>query len=80
MGILNGKITITDRDQLAASKKLLSEMISTEDEILTIIQGEDANDEEVEKLVQFVEEQFEDIEVETHKGEQSLYSYIFSVE
>ncbi|OAS83374.1 MULTISPECIES: DAK2 domain-containing protein [Metabacillus] len=80
MGILNGKITITDRDQLAASKKLLSEMISAEDEILTIIQGEDANDEEVEKLIQFVEEQFEDIEVETHKGEQPLYSYIFSVE
>jgi DAK2 domain fusion protein YloV len=80
MGILNGKITITDRDQLAASKKLLSEMISAEDEILTIIQGEDANDEEVEKLIQFLEEQFEDIEVETHKGEQPLYSYIFSVE
>lgn len=80
MGISNGKIIITDRDQLSASKKLLSEMISEDDEILTIIQGEDASDEELEKLVQFAEEQFEDIEVETHKGEQPLYSYIFSVE
>jgi DAK2 domain fusion protein YloV len=80
MGISEGKIIITDRDQLTASKKLLSEMITEDDEILTIIQGEDASDEEVEELTQFAEEQFDDIEVEVHKGEQPLYSYIFSIE
>ncbi|PAD70254.1 hypothetical protein CHH83_04405 [Bacillus sp. 7586-K] len=79
MGILDGKIIITDRNQLDASKKLLNEMIKDE-EILTIIQGQDASDEEVNQLIAFVEEQFEDIEVEVHKGEQPLYSYIFSVE
>ncbi|MGN7939921.1 DAK2 domain-containing protein [Virgibacillus sp. 6R] len=79
MGILDGKIIITDRNQLDASKKLLTEMIKDE-EILTIIQGQDASDEEVNQLIAFVEEQFEDIEVEVHKGEQPLYSYIFSVE
>ncbi len=80
MGISNGKIVITDREQLAASKKLLTEMISEDDEIVTIIQGEDATDEETEQLLQFVEEMFEDVEVEVHKGNQPLYSYIFSVE
>jgi DAK2 domain fusion protein YloV len=80
MGISNGKIVVTDNDQLSASKKLLTEMITDEDEILTIIQGEDASYEEVEELVQFVEKHFEDIEVETHNGKQPLYSYIFSVE
>jgi DAK2 domain fusion protein YloV len=80
MGISNGKIVVTDHDQLSASKKLLTEMITDEDEILTIIQGEDASYEEVEELVQFVEKHFEDIEVETHNGKQPLYSYIFSVE
>ncbi|MDQ0227646.1 DAK2 domain-containing protein [Metabacillus niabensis] len=79
MGILDGKIIITDRNQLDASKKLLTEIIKDE-EILTIIQGQDASDEEVNQLIAFVEEQFEDIEVEVHKGEQPLYSYIFSVE
>ncbi len=79
MGILDGKIIITDHNQLDASKKLLNEMIKDE-EILTIIQGQDATDEEVNQLIAFVEEQFEDIEVEVHKGEQPLYSYIFSVE
>ncbi|KKI92568.1 hypothetical protein WQ54_08095 [Bacillus sp. SA1-12] len=80
MGILDGKIVITDKTQLSASKKLLTEIVTDEDEILTIIQGEDASEDELEELVQFVEEQFEDIEVETHKGDQPLYSYIFSVE
>lgn len=80
MGISNGKIVITDREQLAASKKLLTEMISDDDEIVTIIQGEDASDEETDQLLQYVEEMFEDVEVEVHKGDQPLYSYIFSVE
>ncbi len=80
MGISNGKIVITDNDQLSASKKLLTEMISEEDEILTIIQGEDASDQETELLLQFAEETFEEVEVEVHKGDQPLYSYIFSVE
>ncbi len=80
MGISNGKIVITDNDQLSASKKLLTEMISEEDEILTIIQGEDASDQETELLLKFVEETFEEVEVEVHKGDQPLYSYIFSVE
>ncbi|APH05295.1 DAK2 domain-containing protein [Bacillus weihaiensis] len=80
MGISNGKIVITDREQLLAAKKLLLEMISNEDEILTIIQGEDTSDEEIAKLIEFVEEKFEDVEVEVHNGEQPLYSYIFSVE
>ncbi|MCV9887621.1 DAK2 domain-containing protein [Metabacillus halosaccharovorans] len=80
MGISNGKIVITDREQLAASKKLLTEMISEDDEIVTIIQGEEATEEETEQLLQFVEEMFEDVEVEVHKGDQPLYSYIFSVE
>ena len=80
MGISNGKIVITERDQLSASKKLLTKMIAADDEILTIIHGEDASDDEVENLIQFAEEEFEDIEIEIHKGEQPLYSYIFAIE
>lgn len=80
MGISDGKIITTGRDQFTASKNLLTEMVTSDDEILTIILGDGVSDEEVEQLVQFAEEQFEDIEVEIHKGEQPIYSYIFSVE
>ncbi|MGG4488890.1 DAK2 domain-containing protein [Metabacillus idriensis] len=80
MGIANGKIVTKDRNQLASAKKLLQTMISDDDEILTVLQGEDAADDELQELVQFIEETYEEIEVEVHKGEQPLYSYIFSIE
>jgi dihydroxyacetone kinase-like predicted kinase len=80
MGIANGKIVSKDTNQLASAKKLLETMISEDDEILTILQGEDAADDELQKLVQFIQEKYTEIEVEVHKGEQPLYSYIFSIE
>lgn len=80
MGILDGKIKATHKDKTEAVKLLLEEMISEDDEILTILQGEDVADQDVEELTSFVEEKYEDIEIEVHKGNQPIYSYIFSVE
>ncbi len=81
MGIKDGKISITHKEKLEAAKGLLSDMIDEEeDEILTILQGEEATTEEVEALEAFLEENFEDLEVEVHKGNQPIYSFIFSVE
>nr|WP_154305917.1 DAK2 domain-containing protein [Metabacillus lacus] len=80
MGINNGKIVIKDKEQLGAAVKLLENMLSEDDEILTILQGEDVSDEELQGLLSYIEENFEDVEVETHKGKQPLYSYIFSIE
>ncbi|WP_077358264.1 DAK2 domain-containing protein [Virgibacillus halodenitrificans] len=80
MGILDGKITSTNQDHFETVKLLLKEMISEEDEILTILQGEDVKDEELNKLVKYAEETYEDIEIEVHKGNQPIYSYILSVE
>ncbi|MGM9924173.1 MAG: DAK2 domain-containing protein [Bacillus sp. (in: firmicutes)] len=80
MGIAEGKITNKSKDKLEASKELLSNMIDEDAEILTIIYGEDVKEEEVEELVSYCEEHFEDVEVELHNGKQPLYSFIFSVE
>lgn len=80
MGIADGKIVTTDQNQLEVAKKLLTEILTEDDEILTIIQGEDSTDKEVQSIVGFVEENFSDIEIEVHNGKQPLYSYIFSVE
>ncbi|MGD6793685.1 DAK2 domain-containing protein [Metabacillus indicus] len=80
MGIANGKIVTKDRNQLASAKKLLDSMMTADDEILTVLQGVDAADDEMQELVSYIESKFEDVEVEVHKGEQPLYSYIFSIE
>ena len=55
-------------------------MLDEDSEILTIIYGEDVTEAEVETLVAYCEENFEDVEVEIHNGKQPLYSYIFAVE
>lgn len=80
MCIADGKIVSTDVEKITAAKKLLENMLDEDAEILTILQGEDASEEEVDALVTFVEEKFEDVEVEVHNGNQPLYSFIFSVE
>ncbi|WP_045384176.1 DAK2 domain-containing protein [Bacillus spizizenii] len=80
MGILNGTIIGTAEDQLSAAKMLLSEMIGEDDEIVTILYGEDASQEEAEELEAFLSEKYEEIEVEIHNGKQPLYSYIVSAE
>ncbi|CAM4025098.1 hypothetical protein BAMA_08635 [Bacillus manliponensis] len=80
MCIAEGKIVSTDTEKLGAAKQLLEAMLDEDSEILTILQGEDASDEEANALVAFVEEKFEDVEVEVHNGNQPLYSFIFSIE
>jgi uncharacterized protein len=80
MGILDGKIITSNRDRLETAKQLLAEMIDEENEIVTILYGQDAPQEEVDEIVEYVEEQFDHVEVEVHEGKQPLYSYIFSVE
>ena len=80
MGIFDGKIVVTDEDKNKAAIALLENMISEDDEIITILQGEDANDSDLTELNQFLEESFPDLEVETHNGEQPLYPFIFAVE
>ncbi|EMI13440.1 dihydroxyacetone glyceraldehyde kinase [Bacillus stratosphericus LAMA 585] len=80
MGLYNGKITLTAKNQLDAAKELLTQMVKEDDEIVTIIKGEDASSDEMEALEAYIEETFEDVEVEVHDGKQPLYSYILAVE
>jgi DAK2 domain fusion protein YloV len=80
MGIAEGKIVVTNQDQLKAAQELLSNMLDEDSEILTILYGEDANQEDVHSLQAFVEKNFADVEIEIHEGKQPLYSYIFSIE
>lgn len=80
MGIAEGKIVISDHDRQKSAQSLLEEMLDEDSEILTILYGEDVTEEDVHSLKEYVEEHYEDVEVEVHNGKQPLYSYIFSVE
>ncbi|WP_156520689.1 DAK2 domain-containing protein [Oceanobacillus sp. Castelsardo] len=80
MGIIDGDIKSSHPKKEEAVKLLLKEMISDDDEILTVLYGEDVKSSEVDQLVEYIESEYEDVEVEVHNGDQPIYSYIFSVE
>lgn len=80
MGIMDGKIVATAENQLEAAKNLLQKMIGGDDEIVTIIVGQDVTEKEAEELASFANSRFEEMEVEIHHGNQPLYSYIIAVE
>ena len=80
MGI-DGKTIISNGPSVQnVAKELVNEMIDEESEIATIIYGEDRTREEAEELSSYIEETYEEVEVEVHEGAQPLYSYIISVE
>nr|WP_239588188.1 DAK2 domain-containing protein [Gracilibacillus alcaliphilus] len=81
MGLADGKIKVSNANKQQVIEGLLSEMIDVdEDEIVTIIRGEDTTADEAEAIVAYIEHHYEDIEVELHDGGQAVYSYIFSIE
>ncbi|MGO4887823.1 DAK2 domain-containing protein [Anaerobacillus sp. MEB173] len=80
MGIIENKIVTSGKALQSVTEELLTKIIDDDTEIVTMIQGEDVDDKLTEQLVNFIEDQFDDVEVEVHIGNQPLYSYIFSVE
>lgn len=80
MGINEGKIVVKNKDKVQAAKDLLVNMVDADSEILTILKGEDAADEDIQALVSFIEDKYEDVEIEVHDGKQPLYAFIFAIE
>lgn len=80
LGIADGKIVTTTKDVLDSAFELLTQMLQEEDEILTVIFGEDINEDQVKELVKRISESYPELEIEIHNGGQPLYSFIFSIE
>jgi dihydroxyacetone kinase-like predicted kinase len=80
IGIFNSKIVATAADRLTTSRTLLSAMIDSGDEVVTLLAGEDASQEDTAQLAEWLTSEYPDAEVEFHTGGQPVYDYMFSVE
>ncbi len=80
MALAEGKIILSTSEMMDAAKQVLDNLMDEDSEIVTIIFGEDATAEQAEQLQSFIEENYEDAEVEIVDGKQSLYPFILSVE
>lgn len=79
MGILEKDIVVTLSDKLETTRQLLDKMVDDESEIVTLIYGEDVNEEQANEISQYIEATY-DVEVEVNNGMQPVYSFVIGVE
>lgn len=80
MALCNKKIVACVPDKIDALKKALEGLVDDDGEVITLICGEDVTEEEKEAAQSYIEENFEDCELEMNDGGQPVYSFIIGVE
>jgi DAK2 domain fusion protein YloV len=79
MAICEKEIVACHKDKLDALKETLDKLVGEDDELVTLITGEDVNDADVDEIESYIEDNF-DVELEVIKGLQPVYSFIVGVE
>lgn len=79
MGIFGKAIVVSVPDCMEATKQLMDKMLDEDSEIVTLIYGQDATEEQAQEIADYIEEN-SDAEVEIHEGKQPVYSFIIGVE
>ena len=79
MGLDGKKIITCKEDKVDATITLLESMIDEDSEIVTLIAGEDAKEEETNKIVDYINDKYP-VEIDVKIGLQPVYSYIIGVE
>lgn len=80
LGMVDGKIIVSNPDMEATLKAAFEKMIDEDSEIVTIFVGEEGEQDLAEELAGYLGETYEDVEVEIHQGDQPVYPYLMSVE
>ncbi|MWW97757.1 hypothetical protein FM815_09600, partial [Francisella tularensis] len=80
MAIQGSEIIYSSKERKEAARQLFEKIVTDEDEVVTVLYGEDVSAQEAEQLQAFLESAFVDLEVEIHHGGQRVYDYIVAVE
>lgn len=80
IGIADGSIEVVSSSIEEATMGVLAAMEAEDADTLTLLAGCDYSDEALEALVEQIEEAYEDLEIDAHRGEQPLYPIVLSLE
>ena len=80
MGLCNSKIKCAEATKVGATKSLIDLTDAKDKEIITIIYGKDVTEDELNEVVEYINENYDNLEVETIDGGQEVYSFILSIE
>ena len=79
MGLFGKSIAVTAADKVEVVCELLKKMVDEDSEIITLILGRDATEEESRRVQEFISDQF-DLDVDVEQGDQPVYSFLIGVE
>jgi hypothetical protein len=80
IGLYNGKIVETGQSIHDVAAKLMAQIVTDDDELITVYYGKEVSPEDAQALTDEIAAQFDDCDVEIHRGGQPLYYYLISVE
>lgn len=80
LGIHNGRIVVSNAAIETTLRELIDSMLKDGGEVVTIVTGEDARQENAETLAAYIAQQYPDAETDIQAGDQPVYHYILSVE
>ncbi len=80
IGLHNGQIEFSGTSVEEVALETMKNVVEEEDELITVYYGEEVSQEEAEALAGRLAQEYENCDVEAHRGGQPLYYYLISVE
>lgn len=80
IGIAHGDIISVGSEVTEVTRELIEELVNEDHSLITLYYGEDVDEEDGEKLLKELEEEYEDLDIELVYGGQPLYYYLVSLE
>jgi len=80
LGIGNDEILVVEKDIEQCAKTLIHQLIDKDSGLVTIYYGQEIDEAAARELATYIEENYDDCEVEVHYGGQPLYYYLLSIE
>jgi dihydroxyacetone kinase-like predicted kinase len=80
LGLDHGVIAVVEPDLAGAACGLLDRLVAETHEVVTVIEGEGADDSATEQVIEWLAKHRPDAEVDVHHGGQPLAAYLFSAE
>ncbi|PZD93260.1 hypothetical protein DNH61_21675 [Paenibacillus sambharensis] len=80
IGIREKEIVSSSEDLQESCRGLITRMMEDGGELITLLTGQDAAEQDTNRLVSWIEAEYPDAELEVHPGGQPLYPYLIAVE
>lgn len=80
LGINDGKLVLVGNNIVEVTLDLIDKTLSDDSELITVFYGEDTTEEEGKKIIDVLQEKYEDLDIELIYGGQPIYYYLIAIE